>query len=424
MTWILAAFALLSNPRGMPEITAVPGPSEPAAKTHSNKPATATLGVPPASAPTPPQTSEMSVRGAGHGITWTSADDRFELTLNLRGQVRYQVTDAPARAPAQSLSLRRARIKFSGHAFSEHNEFKLELGLSPRDMGMTEEGPRNTPILDWSFELSHLRDLTVRIGQYKLPYSRTRMQSSADLQFVDRSLADGEFNLNRDIGFDLRSYDLFGLGHLRYYAGVFLGEGRDAYQPTNFEMVYLGRFEILPFGQFASDDEESDLERSERPRMVLGGAYAFVDGAQRDRGTHGSTPADGGTSDLHNATADVLFKVRGFAALGEAFFRSGSRIPAAFTPARVPLDAPRSGLGWNTQASYLMGWRPLELAGRYGEIRGLPRTALEPAQRPGAAVSYYFVRHGLKLQLDYHATFEGSRDRPSHAIRLQFQAAL
>lgn len=414
---------LLQPERGLPDVQAVPydGPEV----EHVAEPDPPESTPPPQDpSPLPPLPVEPQVRQPGAGVEWTSEDRRFSVRLGLRGQVRYAVQDAPAVAPTHSLSLRRARIKLSGHALGEHNLYKLELGLSPRDIGMTTDGPRFTPILDWALEFEQLRDASFRVGQYKLPYGRARMQSSGDLQFVDRSIADGEFNLNRDVGFDVHSYDLLGLGHLRYYAGVFLGEGRDAYRPTNFELVYLGRVEVLPFGQYAHDDHESDLDRLPVPRMSIGAAYAFIDGAARDRGTTGDLHADGGTADLHNATADLSFKFRGFTLLAEAYLRKGKRVAAAFIPPGGLVSA-REGYGYGAQAGYVLGPVPLELAGRFSEIRPLGDSPMPLRHQPTAVLGWYFFGHAVKLQLDYSPTWDGAwTNAPSHTVRLQFQAEL
>ncbi len=410
------------SPRGEPEVRAVPyeGPqpapaAEPAQLPAPPNPATkATTEAAPH--------DKIRVGAPGEGVRWTSADDQFSLRLGLRGQVRYTLTETPEAVPQHLLALRRARITFSGHTFGEHNEYKLELGLSPRDMGMTPGGPRFTPILDWALEFTQLRDLRFRVGQYKLPYSRTRMQSSGDLQFVDRSIADGEFNLNRDIGFDINSQDLFGVGHLRYYAGMFLGEGRDAYQATNFEIVYLGRLEVLPLGIYDGDELESDLAREKGPRLSLGAGYAFIDGARFERGTIGVRPEDGGTTDVHNATVDASFKVRGFTALAEGFSRRGRRKAGPWVPSDGLMPA-RDGYGWSAQAGYLLRRRPVEFAGRYGELHPQGRSPMPRRRQPTAVVGYYFFAHAVKLQLDYSPSWSPSGP-PAHVVRLQFQAEL
>lgn len=432
MLWLATALLCVQPAtRGAPEVRAVPyeepdpvAVPDPAVDPKPDPIVGAGKDEQPPVAPSFDREPTITVGAPGEGLRWLSADGRFSLRLGLRGQVRYEFNATPDVAPMQSLSLRRARVKFSGHTFGEHNTYKLELGISPRDMGMAPDGPRFTPVLDWALEFSKLRSLQFRVGQYKLPYSRARMQSSGDLQFVDRSIADGEFNLNRDVGFDLHSDDLFGLGHLGYYAGIFLGEGRDAYRPTNFEMVYLGRIEAFPFGTYSGDDQESDHTRERIPRMSIALAYAFVDGAHLDRGPVGTQPEDGGTTDTHNATVDASFKFGGATVFAEAYLRQGQRRAGPSIPVEGLAPA-RNGYGWNAQAGYLWGPRPFELVGRFGETRPTGDSLLPRQRQPTVGLGYYFFAHAVKLQLDYSPTWQGSfRDAPSHGIRLQFQGAL
>lgn len=434
MQGLLTGLLLLQSPRGLPEVRAVPyegppadaaeAPSTPSTDERATEPASAMEPepVPPSAAVSPATRPE--VRRGGEGVVWSSEGGRFYAKLGLRGQLRYTVADAPGEDPENLLQIRRGRIKMNGNAFGRNNQYNVELGLSPRDMRMNENGPRQTPFLDWYVEFTQLRDATVRIGQYKIPYSRTRVQSSGDLQFVDRSIANGEFNLDRDVGLDVRSYDLFGLGHLRYYAGVFLGEGRDPNELNSFEMMYLGRFEVLPFGLYDKEDHESDLARTRRPRLSIGAAYVFIDGATRDRGVLGSAYADEGTTDFHNATADLSFKYAGFTVLGEGFFRQGERKAGPSIPAGG-LAAARVGYGWSAQSGYLLGRFPLEFAGRYGEVHPMGVGPVPRQRQPTVVTGYYFFRHSVKLQLDYSPTWTGGWDEtPSHMVRLQLQAEL
>ncbi|MBL4683536.1 MAG: hypothetical protein JKY37_03015, partial [Nannocystaceae bacterium] len=332
---------------------------------------------------------------------------------------------------SHGLQIRRARLQFKGHVFNKHNKFKTEFALSPRDMGFDGSVTHRTPILDWYFDFDYFRDLTVRIGQAKVPYSRQRVVSSGDLQLVDRSLANGEFNLDRDIGIDIRSKDFRGLDKLRYYAGVFFGEGRDQYQPSNFEMFYLARVEVLPLGMF-KDYKEADFKRSLHPRVALGAAYAFVDGAVGNRGVRGSTPSDGGTTDYHNVTADVVFKIAGFSLFSDVFFRQGRRnFGEAVVVGDMGLEMPaarelaRNGLGWSATAGYLIPRLPLEFAARYSQVNPLgDATSLSRKDEVGGGTSYYFAGHPLKLQLDYFAQYgDGQLKHSDHIIRLQLQAA-
>ncbi len=191
----------------------------------------------------------------------------------------------------------------------------------------------------------------------------------------------------------------------------------------------MGRAEVLPLGPFDTDYEEADLARARRPRLSLGTAYAFVDGAQSDRGPLGERPEDGGTTDLHNVTADAMFKLRGLSVLLEGYWRRGRRRaadepPEDFDPGGGLIPA-RDGWGWNGQAGYVLPPTPLEFVARYGQVHGRAGSSLPRADEPGAGLGYYFTGHALKLQLDYHARWiGGDLETTAHVVRLQFQAAL
>ncbi len=360
----------------------------------------------------------------GTGLTIASKDGRFLLATRLRAQFRYTLNSDEEQLQ-HGFQIRRARVQFKGHMFSKDVKFKTELAFSPKDLGF-DGTPHRTPLLTWYTELAHLRDLTVRMGQYKLPFSRQRVISSGNLQMVDRSIANGEFNIDRDIGLDIRSKDFLGLGKLKYYAGVYMGEGRDVSAPSNFEMLYLARVEVLPLGLF-KDYSEADFART-KPRLALGAAYAYHDGALNNRGVIGKTPTDGGTTDFHIATADFLFKAYGFSATGEAFVRDGTRNFGTVTMAdNGPTTAPaenedvRRGFGWHGQAGYLIPRLPLEFAGRYSQVRSYRTSSLSDRDSAGGAVSWYFSHHPLKVQADFFHQWQANQ--ASDHFRVQFQAA-
>src|SRR5690606_27557452 len=141
------------------------------------------------------------------------------------------------------------------------------------------------------------------------------------------SIGNAEFNLDRDIGLELRSNDFLGLDRLRYYGGIYLNAGRDAHELKGLDMMYLARVEVLPLGGAAKrwDYKEANLARDLSPRLSLGAAYAFLDGAENDQGILGRAPLDGGTTDTHNVTADAVFMVAGLSVSGEFYWRQGRR---------------------------------------------------------------------------------------------------
>lgn len=379
----------------------------------------------------------------GKGLEVNSEDKRFQLVTRLRGQFLYQADDTFVAQGGRELEhgflLRRARLLFSGHMFGEHNKFKMELAFSPRDLGFTDlsgdGSPPQTnrdnvatlaPLLDLYMTFDHLRDLTLVVGQYKIPFNRQRVISSGDLMLVDRSIVNGEFTLDRDIGVDVRSKDLFGLGLFRYYVGAYIGGGHSTYALSAPGMMTLARVEVLPLGMF-EDYSEADLERVPQPRLSVGFAFAHLEKARATRGILGRTPRDEGTTDYNLFLADAMFKWRGFSAQSELIVRRGIRNPgAAVGPGGTPIatEPARNGYGWFLQAGYLLPTTELEFSARYSMIRAAEsRTSLSNANEAGLGVSYYFHKHAFKLQGDYFRLWEDELSEGDNQIRVQLQTS-
>lgn len=94
--------------------------------------------------------------------------------------------------------IRRSRFKFDGFAYSPKLEYKLEIGLSNRDISGVSPETRNTNrmILDALLKYNFYKNFTLWIGQTKLPGNRERVISSGNLQFVDRSLVNSRYNID------------------------------------------------------------------------------------------------------------------------------------------------------------------------------------------------------------------------------------
>ncbi len=392
---------------------------------------TSAFATPPPWPSSPHEASELPLSASwrpGEGLSFVSDQERFSLHAGARVQLRYDLNRVPSVQGgvwSQSLQLRRARVKLSGFLWSRHNAFKMELAFSPHDLGMKGGRLTHTPLLDWHFDLTYLRDLTVRVGQFKVPFNRQRLISSGDLQFVDRAMTNSEFNLDRDIGISLLSKDLFGLGCLRYALFLGTGEGRDGFSQSDLGPLIAARLEVFPFG-FFSDRDEVDFSRSMQPRLSLGVAYGWIKDAKGDRGIVGAMPADGGTTDTHHVTADVLFKWAGASILGEIFWRDGRRqVGDAVDESghEIAEVAPRNGYGAMLQAGYLMPWFLLEISGRYALIRPRDGSSLGRQNSLGGGVSYYAQRHALKVQMDYLRSWVESLDIGQDQVRVQLQVA-
>ena len=363
----------------------------------------------------------------GKGVEINSADDDFQLRIRVRVQMLYtyihgdpgpKEADEPAE-DRNDFRLRRARFVFQGHAFGKHNQFKLEIDPLRKD----------NVVLDYYLDFTKNRDIQVRVGQYKISSNRQRVISSGNLQMVDRSRINSEFSLDRDMGIDIRSRDFLGKNKMRYVLGISTGNGLNNPDFTDFAMVYLARVEYLPMGIFR-DYSEVDFART-KPRLAIGATYSFFDNANRDRGMIGAPFADGGTADYHFVYVDAIFKARGFSAITELAFRTGTRKIGDITmdpdgnPV-VPTD-PRNGLGWMLQAGYLVPNTGFEFAARGALIQANSKrsaTSLEDSYATTFSLSYYFARHPFKIQADVSQIWEDRFDDGATTFRLQLQASL
>ena len=151
--------------------------------------------------------------------------------------------------------VRRSRLKFNGFVLSPKLKYKFELGLSNRDISGLSIYNRNTPryIMDAQVKWNFYKNFELWVGQGKLPGNRERVISSGDLQLVNRSLLNANFNIDRDIGFQLRHY--FTLSNSFIIKEIFSlsqGEGRNQTIGNLGGLQYTGRLEIFPFGNFKS----------------------------------------------------------------------------------------------------------------------------------------------------------------------------
>ena len=353
----------------------------------------------------------------GKGLTIKSDDGDFELKTRVRLQLLYTIEKADGVDPMNELRLRRARVVFNGNAFGKHNKYKLEIDVLS-----------DTPVLDYYLEFTKNRDISVRMGQYKLASNRTRVISSGNLQMIDRSIVNAEFTLDRDLGIDIRSKDFLGLDKLRYYLGVSMGQGKNNSSFQDFGMLYLARVEYLTFGMF-DDYKESDFARTTTPRLSLGAAYAFHHRAAKTAGNIGDLLPDEGTTDYHYGYFDTMFKYAGFSAIGEVALRMGDRnvgptiVDDNGDPVVAP--APRDGLGWMVQAGYLIPHQPFEVVGRYACVRDLgDNTSLSERKELALGFNWFLAQHPFKVQTDIAQLWGDKFSEGEFRLRVQLQASL
>ncbi|MDC0001144.1 OprO/OprP family phosphate-selective porin [Flavobacteriaceae bacterium] len=360
------------------------------------------------------QAQEISDTKFGNGmINFIAKDSSFSVKFAPRIQSRYQSKwsyDGEDYDPADiNFSVRRARLKFGGFAFSPKLKYKIELGLSNRDISGANVYNRNTPryILDAVVMWNFYENFELWAGQTKLPGNIERVVSSANLQLIDRSLLNSKFNIDRDMGIHLRhKLRLGGNWIIKEKFSISQGEGRNITEGNIGGLQYTSRLELLPFGEFSSKGDyfQGDLKREKSIKAMFGFTYDINENAVKSRSNMGSylIQSSGGLfeTDITTIFLDGVIKYNGFALTGEYANRDADQIEALEEDGKTKTGAVvGAGSASNIQGSYLFK-NNFEITARYTNINFKKITRLSDLKQITFGVSKYIVGHSLKIQAD------------------------
>lgn len=346
----------------------------------------------------------------GKGIINTvAADSSYSVKMNVRMQslftTNWGITEEDGFGESESAFLiRRARLKFGGFAYSPRLEYKIELGLSNRDISgaspFTSDAPRYIldAVVKWNFH----ENFELWVGQTKLPGNRERIISSGSLETVDRSLVNSRFNIDRDLGLQLHhETSLGGDFIMREALSIAQGEGRNITTGNLGGYQYTARLEFLPFGDFA-DYAGADFAREEEPKLAVGVSYDYNDDAVKTRSNMGSyMVTDDGffQTDITTFFLDAIFKYEGISAMAEYAHRDADEILAMNPDNSLTGAAVNAGSGLNVQAGYLFPSN-YQVLGRYTNI-DLDDTVTQAVENQYTlGLSKYISKHNLKVQAD------------------------
>ncbi len=370
----------------------------------------------------------------GKGITFRPKNDRFEVTMRFRMQNLLALSfDEDLSLSATDARVKRLRLRFDGFVYSPKLVYSIQLGFTGYDAEVLPNGNMNI-VRDAIVYYVPSPRWNIGFGQTKIKTNRARINSSGALQFVDRSIVNSQFHLDRDFGF----FGEYNLDHtegfdLAFKGSITLGEGRNWGTTDNGGLAYTGRLELYPLGHFAAKGDviEGDFAGEERPRLLVAGAYSFNQRASRLSGQRGGFMPAGLTRDIGSYFVDLIFKYRGFAFYTDYMGRTcprptfGAVDPAAFV---------YTGQGLNVQTSYLFDKR-WEIALRNStlfpdrEIRSW--TGYRTHNQTTFGVTRYIIGHSLKVQADLsYNTFDtlgnavGAELRDGWELRFQVELGL
>lgn len=329
--------------------------------------------------------------------------------------------------PEQSFLVRRARLKFDGFAYSPKLKYKLELGLSNRDISGASEFTSNAPryILDAVVMWNFYGNFEFWMGQTKLPGNIERVISSGNLQQVDRSLLNSRFNIDRDLGVQIRHhFNLSDKFLVREKLAISMGEGRNITTGNLGGLQHTARLELLPFGAFKSkgDYSGSDLKREEKPKLLLAATFDTNQDAVKNRSNQGSYMVnDTGfyQTDINTIFIDAMFKYNGFSFMAEYANRTAGDPIAKNSDGTLTGDEVQVGSGLNLQTGYLFknNW---EVSGRYTNINlDEDITGENPKNQYTLGLSKFLAGHKLKVQTDIsYLNLDGGTNKLMYRLQL------
>jgi phosphate-selective porin OprO/OprP len=358
------------------------------------------------------------------GFKLTTADGLFSTKLVWRAQMRYtnpnrsdprSLGNFTTRMDSSNFENRRLRIKIGGHGYKKWIKYYFEVDLQPsRDID-DDAAASSSRVIDWRLTVQPINEIGFRVGQWKINYNRERVDSSGRQTFVERSIVNRIFTVDRQVGAMVQGH-LFKSTPLdmRYYAGIFNGEGRSVNNPTS-DMMYMGRLQWNFLGRDLKW-RQSDVKRHDKPT----GQLAFASAVNHGACTRWSSSGCGNLSGL---TAPAMasptqFKVEQW--MQEfAFKYKGLAIQQEYHQKDVVDKG--NGLTHEYEGLYAqVGYffhnlipaipEKLELAVRYAFVNEPDTTNIgtnDNRDEYTVGLNYFFAGHNNKITLDYsHLTLE------------------
>ena len=354
------------------------------------------------------------------GFHIESADGNYATKMNFRAQLRLTDLSSPDLVGEEDgveeesgFRIRRARFKMKGHIYRPWLKYKFEYGL---------EG---NVLLTWSFDVALLEQATLRAGQWKVLYNRERVDSSGKQQFVDRSIVNSPFTVDRQQGLSLQGRLFKGTrGSSEYAAGVFTGTGRGGELDGDRRPMYSARWQWnflkrpLPFSQ-------SDIERHQKAAASLALAASSNVSAYTRFSSSGGGQIPGFSDGqqeqykIQQWMAEYSHKYRGLSVQAEYHQK---RIDDRVNQQVSELRGFYAQLGYFFSERFRKFPKPLELAWRVAAVDSTQGVELPADREATMALNWFFFGHDNKLTADVsYLMSEGELGTEDTGWRARFQ---
>ena len=378
-----------------------------------------------------------------NGFRLETRDGNWQTNLQWRAQMRYtnpffgdprQVDDFEATGTS-NFEMRRLRMKIGGHGFQPWLKYYFEVDLQPSRDPDSSAVSSSARVIDWRIDVAKWDWGGLRVGQWKIDMNRERVDSSGRQQFVERSIVNRIFTIDRQVGVQLRGRAFKGThADMRWFAGVFNGEGRGV-RNVDENMMYSGRLQWNFMGRDLAF-RQTDVEYTEQPTgsLAFGGMTTTGPCTRWSSSACGSLDgftspafADSDQFKVDQAVQEFAFKYRGFS-FQQEYHRK-------FIEDRV-VGSDNDLTGLYLQSGYFLHNlidafpAPLELAARYAyveEPNEIDRTLYNERKEYTLGANWFFAGHNNKLTFDYSYLTLDDRylgvDDTANRIRLQWDVS-
>lgn len=392
------------------------------------------------------QSSEnyLKVKYSYPGFQLTTADGLFSTKLVWRAQLRYthpnrsdhrSVGNFTTREDVSNFELRRMRMKIGGHGYKKWIKYYFEVDLQPSKASSGSGGGTNdrVRVIDWRITVQPIDEIGFRVGQWKINYNRERVDSSGRQTFVERSIVNRVFTIDRQVGAMLQGR-LFKKtpADLRYYAGIFNGEGR-ATNNDDGELMYMGRLQWNFLGRDLKW-RQSDVSYHEKTTGQIAFAHATNNGkctrwSSSGCGNLSAFPSAGSASNVQFERSqwvqEFAFKYKGLAIQQEYHQMKVDDKATLLTSNYQGLYAQ---IGYTNHGALSPLPEGLELAFRYAyviELPSSPPSNLDRQRREEytVGVNWFLAGHNNKVTVDYsYLTLKDitGMDYSDNRVRLQW----
>ena len=310
----------------------------------------------------PPHSANFEL-GEGLVFNLNNGDYTFKLGGMIQPAIGF-IKDSTAEAE-YLFNARRTYFNIGGKAKNEKLEFLIQTDFS-----------LSSPLLDaWVAYQPH-KTVKIAMGQKQtIGNNREMMLMEDQLQYIDRSVLSTVYsNTGREFGVFIESTFDLGSAVLAPQIAVTSGDGRNSFGASSLDtdaggFKYAARLDAYPFGNFkeGNDKQVADLHREESPKLVLGAAASYNDGASGTTGEGHNELAlynfrgELQLPDYRQLYGDLLFKYKGFSFLGEYGVATAKGLEGAYINETATVDlVPRQiseilslGAGMNLQAGYV-----------------------------------------------------------------------